>query len=143
MEENIICDYCDKNNTEESLKGDDGVFYDTNKGKHYLYIEHFRNEISRIEVNYCPKCGSKLKAKKTVKRLKKLRLDFGYTIYSLADKLKVHYSSISYWESGDKFPRRKKMEELEDLFGVSYRELFSDLSEVEIAELEQRKNDHE
>ncbi|MFB5285159.1 helix-turn-helix domain-containing protein [Peribacillus sp. Hz7] len=140
MEENKICDYCDKSNTEENLRGDDGVFYDTGKGKYYLYIEHFHNEISRIEVAYCPKCGMKLEPKKTVKRLKKLRIDHGYTIYSLANKLKVDSSSISYWESGKKHPRHKLIIELEDLFGVSYRELFSDLSDEEVKELEQRKN---
>lgn len=84
----------------------------------------------------------KLGEKRTMKRLKKLRIDHGYTIYSLADKLKVDPSSVSYWESGDKFPRRKKMEQLEDLFGVSYRELFSDLSDEEVLELEQRKNNN-
>ena len=72
-------------------------------------------------------------------RLKKLRIDAGYTIYSLGDKLGVNYSSVSYWENGDKFPRRKTLEALEDLFGVSYRELFTALTPEEIAELEQRE----
>lgn len=53
-----MCDYCSKENAEENLRGSDGVVYC--KGKHYLYIEHFRNEIYRIEVNYCPECGVKL-----------------------------------------------------------------------------------
>ena len=75
---------------------------------------------------------------KSPKRLKKYRLDSGYTIYSLADRLGVNFSSISYWENGEKFPRRQKLEALEDLFGVGYRELFSDLTEQEIADLEQR-----
>ena len=54
-----MCEYCHKDNTEKGLRGDDGVFYDSIKRKHFLYIEHFRNEISRIEVHYCPKCGLK------------------------------------------------------------------------------------
>jgi transcriptional regulator with XRE-family HTH domain len=88
-----------------------------------------------------PKNTSKGESKmKSPKRLKKHRLDAGYTIYSLADKLGVNFSSVSYWENGEKFPRRQKLEALEDLFGVGYRELFRDLTPEEIAELEQRKN---
>ncbi|AMQ66587.1 transcriptional regulator [Bacillus phage Shbh1] len=78
---------------------------------------------------------------KTVpKRLKKYRMDSGYTIYSLADRLKVNFSTVSYWENGIKFPRPNKMMELEEIFGVSYRELFSDLSKEEVREIELRKN---
>lgn len=76
---------------------------------------------------------------KTPKRLKKYRMDGGFTIYSLADRLGVNFSTVSYWENGEKFPRQKKMAELEDLFGVGYRELFSDLTEEEIKELEERQ----
>ncbi|QIW88666.1 transcriptional regulator [Bacillus phage P59] len=81
------------------------------------------------------KGGSKMK---TPKRLKKYRLDAGYTIYTLADRLGVNFSSVSYWENGEKFPRRQKLEALEDLFGVGYRELFRDLTPEEMQELEQR-----
>jgi hypothetical protein len=55
-----MCEYCDKDNTKENLASSDGVIYDKNKGKHYLYIEHFRNEKYFIPVNYCPECGKKL-----------------------------------------------------------------------------------
>lgn len=75
------------------------------------------------------------------KRLKKYRIDAGYTIYSLADRLNVNYSTVSYWENGVKHPRHNKIVELEDLFKTSYRDLFSDLTEEEAAELEQRKNE--
>lgn len=78
------------------------------------------------------------KKERRPKRLKKYRLDNGYTIYSLADKLNVNFSSVSYWENGVKFPRPATMMELEDIFGVSYRELFTDLTEEEIVELEER-----
>lgn len=76
---------------------------------------------------------------KMPKRLKKYRMDAGYTIYSLAEKLGVSFSTISYWENGEKFPRRQKLEDLEDLFKESYRVLFEDLSEEEAADLERRK----
>lgn len=52
-----MCDYCDKDNTKENLRGSDGIFFDNKTKKHYLYIEHFRNESYEIEVKYCPKCG--------------------------------------------------------------------------------------
>ncbi|QZA69708.1 XRE family transcriptional regulator [Bacillus phage 035JT004] len=77
---------------------------------------------------------------KGVKKLRKCRLDHGYTIYSLAEKLGVNFSTVSYWETGVKFPRRKKLEELEDLFNVGYRELFTDLTQEEIEELDRYKN---
>ncbi|UJJ74863.1 hypothetical protein [Bacillus phage BM-P1] len=51
----------------------------------------------------------------------------------------VSFSTISYWENGEKFPRRQKLEDLEDLFKESYRVLFEDLSEEEAADLERRK----
>jgi hypothetical protein len=54
-----MCDYCDKENTEESLRGSDGIYHDEN-GEYYLYIEHFHNEKYFIKVDYCPKCGEKL-----------------------------------------------------------------------------------
>lgn len=77
--------------------------------------------------------------KRLPKRLKKYRLDAGFTIYSLADRLGVNYSTVSYWENGVKFPRVKTMMELEEVFGVGYRELFKDLSEEEAYEVEQRQ----
>jgi hypothetical protein len=55
-----MCDYCSEENSEDNLRGDDGIIFNTKQNKHYLYIEHFRNEITRIEVNFCPRCGNKL-----------------------------------------------------------------------------------
>jgi hypothetical protein len=55
----LKCEYCN-DNTEENLRGDDGIVYDGIVGKYYLYAEHFRGEQVRIEVDYCPKCGRKL-----------------------------------------------------------------------------------
>lgn len=76
--------------------------------------------------------------KRLPKRLKKYRMDAGYSIYTLSDKLGVNYSTISHWENGKKFPRQQSLMKLEDIFGVSYRELFEDLTEEEADELERR-----
>lgn len=73
------------------------------------------------------------------KKLRKYRMNAGHTIYSLADRLGVNHSTVSYWENGIKFPRPAKMMELENIFGVGYRELFEDLTEEEAIELEQRR----
>jgi hypothetical protein len=54
------CEYCNENNNADNLRGNDGVFYNNEDGRYYLYIEHFRNEIYMISVNYCPKCGLEL-----------------------------------------------------------------------------------
>jgi transcriptional regulator with XRE-family HTH domain len=50
----------------------------------------------------------------------------------------VSYSSVSYWEKGEKFPRHDKIMQLEEIFGVGYSELFRDLSEEEIREVNSR-----
>jgi ribosome-binding protein aMBF1 (putative translation factor) len=84
------------------------------------------------------KGGNKMK---TPKKLKLYRLKAGHTIYTLSDRLGVNFSSISYWESGDKFPRRQKLEALEDMFGVGYRELFKDLTPEEMEEVKQLEKD--
>lgn len=70
------------------------------------------------------------------KKLRKYRSDRGFTIYSLADRLGVSYSSVSYWETGEKFPRHDKIMKLEEIFGVGYSELFSDMTPEEVAEYE-------
>lgn len=79
------------------------------------------------------------KKERTPKRLKKYRMDAGYTTYSLGDKLGVSFSTVSNWEGGLKFPRQEKLMELEDLFKVSYRELFEDLTDAENRELESKR----
>ncbi|AGT13642.1 transcriptional regulator [Bacillus phage BigBertha] len=79
------------------------------------------------------------KKERTPKRLKKYRMDAGYTTYSLGDKLGVSFSTVSNWEGGLKFPRPEKLMLLEDLFKVGYRELFEDLSEDENRELESKR----
>jgi len=78
------------------------------------------------------------KTENTPKKLKKYRLDAGFTIYSLADRVGVHYSSVSGWENGLKKPRMDRLELLEDLLGHNHRELFADMSEEEIKEVEER-----
>lgn len=74
----------------------------------------------------------------TPKRLRKYRSDRGFTIYSLADRLGVSYSSVSYWETGEKFPRHEKIMKLEEIFGVHYSELFTDMTPEEVQEFEAR-----
>lgn len=56
-----MCEYCNKENKKELLRGDDGIYFDQMNNQHLLYIEHFRNEVYEIEVDYCPKCGKHLK----------------------------------------------------------------------------------
>ena len=72
-------------------------------------------------------------------RLKKYRMDAGYTTYSLGDKLGVSFSTVSNWEGDIKFPRRDKLKALEEIFGVPYTELFTPLTEEENRELELRR----
>lgn len=74
--------------------------------------------------------------KKTPKVLKKVRMEAGYTIYSLAAELGVNFSSVSYWENGVKFPRHPLIVKLEDMFDLSYRELFTDLTPEQIKQVE-------
>lgn len=53
------CEYCQDNNTEEMLRGYDGIVQEDDNA--YIYIEHFRNEKLRIEnIKYCTMCGRKL-----------------------------------------------------------------------------------
>jgi len=78
-----MCDYCNKDNTEEALRGSDGICYDEDKGGHYLYIEYFRNEIYRLDVNYCPKCGIKLKIKRSFEKCVEQN---GEALKALSDK---------------------------------------------------------
>lgn len=54
------CEFCDKNNKQENLRGSDGIFFNEKDLTYYLYAEYFRNEIYKIEVEYCPICGTHL-----------------------------------------------------------------------------------
>ena len=76
--------------------------------------------------------------KRLPKRLKKYRIDKGFTIYSLADRLGVNYSTVSCWENGVKHPRHSKIMELEDIFDTTYRDLFTDMTEEEVEELNKK-----
>lgn len=48
-----------------------------------------------------------------------LRTKNGWTQQKLADELQVSKQSISYWETGRKAPKMKKIEEMARLFNVS------------------------
>lgn len=93
-----------------------------------------KGEVTKMTKKYTKK-------QHTPKKLRKYRMDHGYTIYSLADRMGVSYSSVSYWENGDKFPKHGKILELEQIFGVGYSELFADMSTEEIREVESRRAD--
>jgi ribA/ribD-fused uncharacterized protein len=59
-----VCDYCNeediKNSDIHDFAGCDGIYYSEKDDKYYLVIEHCKNEINRIEIKNCPKCGRKL-----------------------------------------------------------------------------------
>lgn len=84
--------------------------------------------------------NKKPKPQGSPKMLKKVRMDAGMSIYSLADHMKVTPSTISYWENGIKHPRHDKIMKLEDLFNTNYRELFEDLSDEDARELRDKVN---
>lgn len=53
------CEYCDKSNTVDKLRGDDGVI--EKDGKYHIFIEHYQSEVNLIEnIKYCPMCGREL-----------------------------------------------------------------------------------
>ena len=52
-------------------------------------------------------------------RVKKLRLDNGYSMQDLANKINVTKSSINMWENGGSIPKDNILIELSKLFNVS------------------------
>ena len=52
-------------------------------------------------------------------RVKKLRLDNGYSMQDLAKKINVTKSSINMWENGGSIPKDNILIELSKLFNVS------------------------
>ena len=79
------------------------------------------------------------KSTATPKRMKKYRMDKGFTIYTLAERLGVDESSVCNWENGQKYPRRGNLTALEDILGVGYRELFEDLTPEEMRDINDRR----
>jgi hypothetical protein len=55
-----MCEYCESKYNEVDLRGSDGIVYDEKWNKFYIYAEHYRNEVVRIDVDFCPKCGNQL-----------------------------------------------------------------------------------
>lgn len=53
------------------------------------------------------------------KRVKKLRIDNGYNMQELANKINVTKSSINMWENGGSIPKDNILIELSKLFNVS------------------------
>ena len=52
-------------------------------------------------------------------RVKKLRIDNGYSMQDLANKINVTKSSINMWENGGSIPKDNILIELSKLFNVS------------------------
>lgn len=61
-----------------------------------------------------------------VKKLKQVRIDKGYTVRSLAKRIGVNMSSISYWENGVKNPRENNRIKLEEALEVPHVILMED-----------------
>ncbi len=55
-----MCNYCSKNNVRKDAEDGDCIVYSEKEKRYYLLAEHCRNEVIRIEVEYCPQCGQKL-----------------------------------------------------------------------------------
>lgn len=57
------------------------------------------------------------------KGLRKFRLQKKMTQQQVADKVGVHYSHISHWESGRRIPHLKYLSSLSEIYGVSLDDL--------------------
>jgi transcriptional regulator with XRE-family HTH domain len=73
------------------------------------------------------------------KKLKLYRVRSGETIYSLADKLGVNYSTVSYWENGKRYPRHDRIIQLCKMFKKEYTDLMEDMSSEEELEVSRKK----
>lgn len=55
--------------------------------------------------------------------LKAARVNAGYTQRQVAQKLKVSKDTVSNWERGKSFPDVLILQEIENLYGVSYKDI--------------------
>lgn len=55
--------------------------------------------------------------------LKAARVNAGYTQRQVAQKLKVSKDTVSNWERGKSFPDVVILQEIENLYGVSYKDI--------------------
>ncbi|QYC52131.1 transcriptional regulator [Staphylococcus phage vB_Sau-RP15] len=62
-----------------------------------------------------------------VLNLKKVREEKGHTVRSLAQEIGVHYSLISYWESGKRKPKSANLMKLEKALNTNSVELFKEV----------------
>ena len=58
-------------------------------------------------------------------RLKKLRMDAGYSLTKLAEKSQISASYLNEIEKGRKYPKDDKLRSLSSVFGLSFEELTS------------------
>ena len=56
--------------------------------------------------------------------LKAARVNKGYTQAFVADKLGVSIGTLKNWESGKTFPRQPQIEQLCEIYGVGYDNIF-------------------
>lgn len=61
-----------------------------------------------------------------VRKLRNVRIKKGFTVRELADKIDVHYSLVSYWETGKRNPKSVNKRKLEEALGVPHYELLEE-----------------
>lgn len=64
-------------------------------------------------------------------RLKQERIKKKWTQNDVAQQLGVSPQVVCDWEKGRRFPRRPLLDNLENIFGLSYRELFAPANDKE------------
>lgn len=72
---------------------------------------------------YCDKNYVKLNPTKTGRIIKKLRIENGYSQYTLADKLEISRQAVSKWERGVAIPSTETLIKLSEAFKVSINDL--------------------
>lgn len=58
--------------------------------------------------------------------LKRVRQERGKSLRDLAKELKVHWSTVSYWERGIKTPRERNKIKLANIFNMSSEDLLKE-----------------
>lgn len=72
-----------------------------------------------------------------IKRLRLIRLKHYHTmsLRDVASQIGINHSTLSGWETGRTHPNHDNIIALEDLFGKTYREMFTECTEEEIVEV--------
>ena len=56
--------------------------------------------------------------------LKAARVNAGFTQSAVAERLEISISTIKNWEKGKTFPKQPQIEQLCELYGVAYDNIF-------------------